>query len=285
MNRKATKRRSAGAANKRGKASSTSGRRREAKTLSELTFRLSEDIEALDRECESEQTEIDRRREEELASFPKAVDILRKYHQALAKARKTLVQSRLKAERARDKTVRAAEDKRRRNLSKQETSYRRSRDGAYRKKREAQKKARDRWQRELKRIRTRPLEDQRRLRRVADERYDEELRKASDAFNASLDKARIEHRSALQDALIEERLAVDQANRQAEKRLTGAAIDYERAQASQEATLRAGLHRIPDASTIQVEHDARMAQSRESCERRKDSLFREFSRNRRKLSA
>ena len=51
MNRKATKRRSAGAANKRGKPSPASVRRREAKTLSELTFRLSEDIEALDREC------------------------------------------------------------------------------------------------------------------------------------------------------------------------------------------------------------------------------------------
>ena len=152
---------------------------------------------------------------------------------------------------------------------------------AQRKKRDVERKARTRWRDAVRKAKRSALANQRALLKAADEALQRALEDARDAYNVAVEDARLSFRAKLQDALVDERLAAEKANRSAQRRITAAAIRYERDVAHEEARLRRDLKAFPEAHQAQASHDRKVSDIRDACEDDKEALFREFSRRRR----
>jgi hypothetical protein len=251
------------------------------KTLAELTLRLSREISEIDALAAREIEEAERLRDAQLSAIDDARDILTRYHKALEKAKQVQMDSLQETDEARDREVRSAEDKRSDALAREELDYRAASEKALSKKTETARKAQSKWTQAVDKVKEQPLSEQRRLRRSADDALEQAIEEAREAYNLAIEQARLEHRAAIQDHLVDERLAVEAARRKAERLITGAAIDYQRAMALEETRMRADLARFPEARSAQEAHDRRVAEIRESTERAKDALFRKFTQERR----
>lgn len=251
-------------------------------TLSDLTLRLSEEISALEADCTRDLAEVERRRDVALESLGAASSILARFQRGLERAKQTELEEIQAADDVRTREVLAAEDRRRRDLERDERRHRETRGRALAKRDDAVKKARLRWRESIDRARDLSLSEQRAKRRAADDALEKALEEARDGYRTAIEQARLEHQASLQDRLVEERLAVDAANRKAERLITGAAIAYERAVAQEEARMRGELAAYPEAMKIQDSHDRQMFEIRNACERAKESLFHQFRRNRRR---
>lgn len=251
------------------------------KTLADLTLRLSREVSEIDALARREVEEAERRRDARLAAIAPARDVLTRYHKALEKAKQAQMRSVQEADDARDREIRSAADNRSDRLAKEDLHYRAAREKALSKKNEATRKARTKWKRAVDKVREQPLSEQRRLRRAADEALEKAVEDLQETYNLAIEESRLAHQSALQDHLVEERLAVEAARRQAERLITGAAIDYERAVAVEETRMRADLAAFPEARAVQEAYDRRLLEIRESTERAKEALFRKFTRERR----
>lgn len=251
------------------------------KTLADLTLRLSRDISEIDALARREVEEAERQRDAQVSAIATAREILSRYHQALEKAKQVQMRSVQEADDSRDREIRSAEDKRSDALAREDLHYRSAREKALSKKSEATRKARAKWKQSVDKLREQPLSEQRRLRRAADDTLEQVIEDSQESYNLAIEELRLAHQAALQDHLVEERLAVEAARRKAERLITGAAIDYERAVAVEETRMRADLAAFPEAREAQEAYDRRVLEIREATERAKDALFRKFTHERR----
>ncbi len=253
------------------------------KTLADLTLKLSNEINCIEKRCASELAAAERARDRALLAAG-ARKILGRYHKGLNEAKQAQLQTLDEADTARNQDILAAEDKRGSALVKQERKYRAARTKASNKKRDANRKAKSAWREAISKAKSESITRQRALRKAADERLERTLALARETYNAAVEDARLAYRSALQDALVDERLAVEKAHRKAERVFTGAAIDYERAVAQEEARMRSELIDHPEALREQQAHDRTISEIREACEHDKNAAFGRFTRERRQLN-
>lgn len=251
------------------------------KTLADLTLRLSQEISEIDARAAREKDEAEQERDARLSSSSGPREVLTRYREALEKAKQIQLRSVQEADDSRDREIRGAEDRRSDALAREELDYRAAREKALSKKNEATGKARTKWEQAVAKVREQPLSDQRRLRRAADDALEQASEEARESYDLAIEEARLAHRAALQDRLVDERLAVEAARRKAERLITGAAIDYERAVAVEETRMRADLAAFPEARTAQEAYDRRVAGIRAAAERAKDDVFRKFTQERR----
>jgi hypothetical protein len=251
------------------------------KTLADLTLRLSRDISELDALAAREIVEAERQRDTLVSAVAAAREVLTRYHGALERAKQVQMRAVEEGDEARDREVRAAEDKRRDALSREELDYRAARDKALSRKSESTRKAQSKWQQAVDKVTEHPLAEQRQLRRAADDALEQAMGETREAYDLAIEQARLEHQAAIQDHLVDERLAVEASRRKTERLVNGAAIDYERATAVEEARMRTDLAAFPEAGSAQEAYDRRVAEIRESTERAKDALFRKFTQERR----
>jgi len=253
------------------------------KNLADLTLELSNELSRLDKRCRRELASSESERDRALVAGG-ATRILARYHKALDDANQTQRESLEKADETQGREVLKAEDKRRGELLKEERKFRAARTKASRKKRGQTRKAKQVWRDALAKAHRAPLTGQRALRKAADEALERALEDARRTFTLAIEDGRLAYRAALQDDLVDERLATEKAHRKAERSTTGAAIDFERAVAQAEARMRRELRGNPDAERAGQEHDRRVADLRQACERDKEAAFREFTRQRRQLT-
>jgi hypothetical protein len=251
------------------------------KTLTDLTLRLSRELSEIDALARREIEDAERERDARLSAIAPARAVLTRYHVALEKAKELQMQSVQDADDARDREIRAAEDERSDALSREELDYRAAREKALTRKNETLRKARAKWKQAIDKLREQPLSEQRRLRRAADDALEQANEEARESYNLAIEDGRLAHQSAIQDRLVDERLAGEAARRKAERLITGAAIDYERAMAVEETRMRADLAAYPEARSVQETYDRRVVEIRESTERAKEALFRRFTQERR----
>ncbi len=255
------------------------------RTLVDLTLELSEEISALESECARQIDEADAERDRLLSEHGGAAKILRRYHKALEQAKLAQLKTSQKANDTRDRDVRGTEDNRRQALRAEERKYRDTRDKTHRKRDQSVRKAKAKWQAARNKAKKLLLAEQRAARKAADRVYEEAVDEARETYNQAIEEARLKHQAGLQDELVAERIAVERAHRQAERKITGAAIDYERAVAHEESRLRSDLAAHPDAQSIQRDHDRNVTRIRKFCDEAKEKLFKEFSQKRRRLRA
>ena len=253
------------------------------KDLADLTLELSNELSRLDKRCRRDLASSERERDRALIAGG-AERILARYHKDLDQAKRTQLESLEKADEVRGREVLKAEDKRRGELLKEERKFRAARTKASRKKRDRTLKAKRIWRDAVSKARRTPLTGQRALQKAADEALERALEDARRAFNLAIEDGRLTYRSALQDDLVDERLAVEKAHRKAERSATVAAIAYERAVAQAEARMLRELRGHPEAERAGQEHDRRIADIRQACERDKEAAFRKFTRERRQLT-
>lgn len=251
------------------------------KTLADLTLRLSREISEIDALAARELEAAERQRDAEISESAAAREVWTRYHNALEKAKQVQMRSVQDADDSRDREIRAAEEKRSDALVREELDYRAAREKALWKKNETTRKAQTKWKQAVDKVRGQPLSEQRRLRRAADDALEQANEEARETYDVAIEQARLEHRAAIQDHLVDERLGVEAARRKAERLITGAAIDYERAMATEETRMRSDLAAFPEARTAQEAYDRRVSEIRESTERAKDALFRKFTQERR----
>jgi hypothetical protein len=255
-----------------------------ARTLADLTLKLSQDLEALDAICAQQRDKIEADRDRALMEIGSAKKALKNYNKDLASAKNAQMKAVQKANELRDDDIRDAEEKRRRAAFKAEQKHRRAKDKAFRTRQKALRDAKKKWKADLEKISDRPLSEQRSLRKAADQKYEDAVEKARDKYQEVIEEARVTYQSAMQDALAEERLTFERANQVAERMISSAVVEYERAIAEAEGRLRAVLANDPKASRIQEEHDRRLSQTRKDCERKREALFKKFTEDRKKLS-
>jgi hypothetical protein len=252
-------------------------------TLADLTLRMSREISKLEARCAKELAMAERERDQAFQEIGTAKKTLGSYYGALEKAKQAQLREVQAADEARNREVLAAEKKRREQLVREARKHRAARTKALDRRNASVRKAKRKWAEAVKKVKTRPLSGQRRLRKTADEALEAALDEARASYLVEIEEARLAHQFALQDRLVDERLAVEEANRKAERLITGAAIDYERAVASEEARMRRELTGQPEARAVQEKHDRRVASIREACEHAKEALFRRFTQERRGL--
>jgi hypothetical protein len=254
-----------------------------ARTLAELTLKLSQDLSRLEEEGAKQMNELGEARDVALMEIRSAEKALKSYNRGLEKAKATQLKSVQAANKIRDKEIRTAEDKRRLLLTLEERRHREAKNRAFRKRQETLRKAKAVWKKAIERIRTRPLFEQRALRKSADIAYEEAIEKAEDKYRDAIDDARLELQSALQNTLADERIALERAHRTAERMITTAVVSYERAVAGEEGRLRSELAGIPEAREVQENYDRQFLEIRKSTEKRREELFRKFTQDRKKL--
>lgn len=252
-------------------------------TLANLTLRMSREISELEARCAREQARAERERDDAFHGLGAARRILTKYYQGLEKAKQGQLREVQAADEARNREIQAAEDKRREQVVREERKHRQARAKALSRRNETVRKAKRKWNEAVRKAKRRALSEQRRARQAADETLERALEVARQQYLGDVEAARLAHQSAVQDRLVEERLAVEDANRKAERLITGAAIGYERTVAQEEAQMRRALADYPEASAAQEQHDRRVAGIREACEQAKEALFAKFTRDRRSL--
>ncbi|HSF17273.1 MAG TPA: hypothetical protein VLK65_17125 [Vicinamibacteria bacterium] len=251
-------------------------------SLSDLTLRLSQEISALEANCLRELAAAEKKRDLALLELGSAANVLVRYQKGLEKAKQVQFRAVQAADDARTREIQAAEEDRRERSELDERRHRNARQQALAKRDEAIRKAKAKWELLVDKARSAALAEQRRLRRDADDELERALEEAREKYNLAVEEARLERQSDLQDRLVEERMAIEAANRKAERLITGAAIAYERAVAQEEARMRNELSPMPEARRIQELHDCQLFEIRETCERAKEALFRQFTRDRRR---
>ncbi len=254
-----------------------------ARTLAELTLKLSQDLSRLEEECAKQMDELGEARDVALMEISSAEKALKSYNRGLEKAKAAQLTAVQEANKIRDKEIRTAEDKRRREITLEERRNREAKNRAFRKRQLALRKAKAAWKAAIKRIRARPLYEQRALRKSADIAYEEALEKAEENYRDAIDDARLELQSALQNTLADERIALEKAYRTAERMTTSAVVAYQRAVAGEEGRLRSELAGIPEAREVQENYDRQFLEIRKSCEKRREELFKKFTQDRKKL--
>ncbi len=255
-----------------------------ARTLADLTLKLSRDLEALDAICNQQRDKIEEERDRALMEIDSAKKALKKYNKGLASAKNAQRKAVQKANELRDDELRDAEEKRRRAAFKAEQKHRRAKDKAFRTRQKALRDAKKKWKAELEKISRRRLEEQRALRKAADRKYEETVEVAREKYQDVIEEARITYQSAMQDALSEERLTFERTNQVAERMISSAVVEYERAVAQEEGRLKAELAKDRVANGIQEEYDRRLSQTRKDCDLKREALFKKFTEDRKKLS-
>ncbi|HEY7820228.1 MAG TPA: hypothetical protein VIG29_18540 [Vicinamibacteria bacterium] len=250
-------------------------------TLADLTLKLSQEISSLEALGARELAEAERDRDKALLELAPAQAILTRYHRALEKAKQDQIAAVQEADERRSREIDDAEEERRGKLAREESSLREVRRVALARKNEAARKANGKWRQAVDKARAEPLSEQRRLRLAADEALERALEEIRETYNRAIEESRLAHQAAVQDHIVSERIAVDSAQRKAERQMTVAAVEYERALAQEEARMRSELALIPDARKAQEAHDRRIAEIRESSAQAKEALFQRFTRDRR----
>jgi hypothetical protein len=250
-------------------------------TLADLTLRLSQEISSIEALGARELAEAERERDKALLELGPAQTILTRYHKALEKAKQDQLAKVQEADDRRSREIDDAEEERRGKLAREENALREVRRVALSRKSEATRKANAKWRLAVDKARAEPLSEQRRLRLAADEALERALEEVRDTYNRAIEESRLAHQAAVQDHIVAERIAVDAAQRKAERLITVAAVEYERALALEEARMRSDLALIPEARKAQETHDRRVAEIRESSEQAKEALFQRFTRDRR----
>jgi hypothetical protein len=251
-------------------------------TLADLTLRLSQEISSIEALGARELAEAERERDRVLLEVGPAQAILTRFHKALEKAKQDQLAAVEEADDRRNREIENAEEARRLKLAREESSLREARRIALAKKNESARKANAKWKQAVDRARSEPLSEQRRMRLAADEALERALEEIRESYNRAIEETRLAHQAAVQDHMVEERLAVDAANRKAQRSTAAAAIGYERALALEEAKMRSELASFPEARKAQEAYDRRIAEIRESSERAKEALFQRFTRERRR---
>jgi hypothetical protein len=254
-----------------------------ARTLADLTNKFSRDLSALEAKCSKEMETIEEQRDTALLEIPFARKILRTYSAGLEKAKAAQLKSTQNANEIRDNEISAAEEKRSVAAFKAEQKYRRSKDKAFRTRQSALRKAKKKWKAELEKIRQRPLTEQRTARNVADKVYEDAIESAGETYQESIGEARLAHQAKLQDILVEERLAFEKANHTAKRMISSAVVAYERAVAHEETKMRIDLSEDEAAAEIQANFDRRLFEIRQDCERKREELFKQFTKDRKQL--
>ena len=255
-----------------------------ARTLADLTLKLSRDLDALDAICNQQRDKIEEERDRALMEIDSAKKALKNYNKGLASAKNAQMKAVQKANELRDEELREAEEKRRRTAFKAEQKHRRAKDKAFGTRQKELRAAKKKWKADLEKISDRPLSEQRSLRKAADEKYENTVEKARDKYQEVIEEARVTYQSAMQDALAEERLTFERTNQVAERMISSAVVEYERSIAQEEGRLRAELANDPVTHQIQEDHDRRLSQTRKDCERKREALFKKFTEDRKKLS-
>jgi hypothetical protein len=253
------------------------------RTLADLTLKLARELSALETRCAKEVDRAEKSRDAALKKTGFLGTALERYHQGLAKAKDDQWKAVQKANEIRDREIQAAEDARQPALLRQERKYRDARVKAERARDDKLRSAKKKREAALRRARERPLLEQHALRKAADRAYEEAVLDARESYQLTVERARLTFRSALQEVLEDERLAIDKANRKADRMISSAAVTYERAKAREEARLRNEAARDENARRVQEEHDRKIFQVLKGCERRKEALFRKFSQERKRL--
>ena len=254
-----------------------------ARTLAELTLKMSQDLALLDEGCTKQMDELGEARDLALMEVGSAAKTLKSYNRGLEKAKAAQLNAVQEANEIRDKEIRTAEDKRRREVALEDRKHRESKSRAFRKRQVSLRKAKTKWKAAIEKVRRQPLPEQRALRKTADKDYEEAVEKAQETYQDAIDDARLALQSALQNALAEERIALEKAHRTAERMITSAAVAYERAVAGEEGRMRSEMAKSPEARRILESYDRRFLEVRKSCERKREGLFRKFSQDRKKL--
>ena len=250
-------------------------------TLADLTLRLSQELSSIEALGAREFADAERERDNALLGLGPAQTILSRFHKALEKAKQDQISAVQEADERRNREIDDAEEDRRGKLAREEDSLREVRRVALSRKNEAARKANGKWRQAVDKARVEPLSEQRRLRLAADEALERALEESRDVYNRAIEESRLAHQAAMQDHIVEERIAVDTAQRKAERLITVAAVEYERALAHEEARMRSELALIPEAQKAQEAHDRRIAEIRESSAQAKEALFQRFTRDRR----
>lgn len=251
--------------------------------LANLTLKLSKELTRIEKRCGRELAVAEVARDRALI-VTGARAVLNRYHKGLDKAKQAQLETIEKADAVRNRDVLAAEEKRRGAILKEESKYRSARAKALAAKRDATRKAKRAWRDAVAKAKKQALVRQRVLRKAADEKLEHALSTARETYNAAVENGRLAYRAGLQDDLVDERLAVERAHRKAERVFTGAAIDYERAVALEEARMRSDLVDHPNAQREQQVHDRKISEIRESCEQDKEAAFRKFAQGRSRLN-
>ena len=255
------------------------------RTLADLTLKLTRELSALEARCSKEVDEAEKSRDAALGKIGSLETALERYQQGLAKAKDDQWKSVQKANEIRDREIQAAEDARQPALLRQERKYQSARAAALRAREDALLSARKKREAALRQAGEAPLLEQYSRRKAADRAYEEAVMDARESYQVAIERARLAFQSALQEVLEDERLALDKANREADRMISNAAVTYERAVAQEEARMRNEAARNEEARRIQEQHDRKISQVLKSCERRKEALFRKFSQERKRLKS
>ncbi len=161
-----------------------------ARTLADLTLRLTREFSALEARCAKEVEQVERTRDGALAKIDSLEGALKRYDAGLAKAKQTQWKAVQKANESRDRATRAAEAARRPNMSKQERAYRKAKAWALRDRDIALRNAKAIRQTARRKTRGRPLSQHRAIRRAADRAFEQAVQKAREVYQTTLEKER-----------------------------------------------------------------------------------------------
>lgn len=256
-----------------------------ARTLADLTLRLSRELSAHEKRCAKEINEAEKSRDAALMKIGSLETELKRYHQSLSKAKDDQWKAVQKANEIRDREIQTVEDGRWPAMLREERKYRRAKAQALRVKEEDLRKAKKKREQALRKARERPLLQQHALRRAADRAYEDAVVEARESYQIAIERARLAFQSALQELLEDERVALDKAIRKADRMDSNAAVSYERAVAQEEVRMRSAASQDDGARRVQEEYDRKISRILRACERRKEALFRKFSQDRKRLKS
>ena len=256
-----------------------------ARTLADLTLKLTRELSAHERRCAKEVDEAEKSRDAALKKIGSLETELKRYHQGLSKAKDDQWKAVQKANEIRDREMQTIEDGRWPAMLREERKHRRAKAQALRVKEDALRNAKKKREAALRKARERPLWEHYGLRKAADRAYEEAVLNARETYQTAIERARLAFQSVLQELLEEERVALDEATRKADRMVSNAAVTYERAVAQEEAKMRSAAGQDDRARAIQEEYDRKLSGTLRACERRKDALFRKFSQDRKRLKS
>ena len=254
-----------------------------ARTLADLTLKLSQDLSDLEAGCTRKMDEVEEARDGALIEIGPAKKAIEDRNRSLAKAKATQLKDVQKANEILDKEIRSAEEKRARALTLAERKNRHGRAKAFRDLQATLKQAKAKWKLALENLRRRPLAEHRTIRKAADKAYEGTVEAARETYNNKAEEARLTNQLTISDILTDQRLAVEKAHRNAERITTSATVAYERALAQGEARMWSELASHPQARQIQEDYNQRLFEIRKDCEGKKDALFKQFSQDSKKV--
>ena len=253
------------------------------RTLADLTLELTRGLSSLEARCAREVDRAHQSRDAALSKIDSLQAALERYHRDMAKAKDDQWKVVQKANEIRDREMEAVEEARQPALLRLERKHQGTRAAALRAREDALRSAKKKREAALRQARERPLLQQHALRRKADRDFEDAVLEAREAYQISIERARLAFQSSLQEVLEDERLDLDKAQRKADRMISSAAVDYERAIAQAEARMRQEASRNDEARSAQEDHDRKISDVLKGCERRKEALFRKFSQERKRL--